>query len=402
MGEDRKEVLTMRPISRLPVPPQSRGARTRRRGAVLAFTVISIVVLIGFASLTIDVGYMYSVRADLQNAADAAAITAASAYATDQAIIARVAGDDEAASTLSNLAFSRSATLTNLNASLGRGSTIFEATDLTLGRIALGASTDPIDPGAPVSAFNAVRAVARRDEGSANGRVELFFARIFGYSETDVTASAVAAFDDRVVAVAGGSLIPFTIHINIFENEMANGSDAYEYDATSEAVSSGSDGVHEIHLYPYDNSPGNFGLLDIGPSSNSANDLKTQIEDNIPHEHLEMTFGTADFRFVDDEGNPATYLVSGNPGLKASLQDAIQSRVGDVVGVFVHNGVSGNGANTKYNVVGLRFVRVMDVKLSGNPKYLRVQPVVYSRDGITVDPGAPSTNGLIGNLVLAR
>jgi Flp pilus assembly protein TadG len=43
----------------------------RRRGTAIVFTSAMIVVLIGFASLTLDVGALYGARADLQNAADA-------------------------------------------------------------------------------------------------------------------------------------------------------------------------------------------------------------------------------------------------------------------------------------------------------------------------------------------
>ena len=64
--------------------------------------------------------------------------------------------------------------------------------------------------------------------------------------------------------------------------------------------------------------------------------------------------------------------------------------------------MSGNGANTSYTIVDLRFARVMDVKLNGNPKYFRIQPVIYSGEGVGTGPNAPSTGGLIGRVVLAR
>ena len=39
--------------------------------------------IVGFAALTIDLGILYSTKADLQNAADAAALAGVSAYTTD-------------------------------------------------------------------------------------------------------------------------------------------------------------------------------------------------------------------------------------------------------------------------------------------------------------------------------
>src|SRR3989304_9625188 len=44
------------------------------RGAVLVFTVVTLIVLLGFAALTVDVGYLYNTRADLQDTADAAVL----------------------------------------------------------------------------------------------------------------------------------------------------------------------------------------------------------------------------------------------------------------------------------------------------------------------------------------
>src|SRR5918993_962799 len=54
---------------------QHRGQRDR--GAVLVWTAIVLVVLIGFAGLAIDFGYAYYTGQKLQNAADGAALAGA-------------------------------------------------------------------------------------------------------------------------------------------------------------------------------------------------------------------------------------------------------------------------------------------------------------------------------------
>jgi hypothetical protein len=56
-----------------------------KKGQVLVFFAISVVVLLGFAALGIDVGYMYSVRHDLQRSADAGALAGASRFINDVA-----------------------------------------------------------------------------------------------------------------------------------------------------------------------------------------------------------------------------------------------------------------------------------------------------------------------------
>ena len=52
------------------------------RGQVLVLVALAIFALLGFAALGIDVGYMYSVRHELQRCADAGALAGASAFTT--------------------------------------------------------------------------------------------------------------------------------------------------------------------------------------------------------------------------------------------------------------------------------------------------------------------------------
>src|SRR3954471_19460275 len=57
--------------------PAGAGRRERHRGGVIVFTVIVMLVLIGFTGLAIDWGYMTWNAQKLQNAADAAALAGA-------------------------------------------------------------------------------------------------------------------------------------------------------------------------------------------------------------------------------------------------------------------------------------------------------------------------------------
>src|SRR5688500_20408515 len=50
---------------------------SRRRASVAVLTAFSGTVLVGFASLSVDVGMLYNVRAELQRTADAAAMAGA-------------------------------------------------------------------------------------------------------------------------------------------------------------------------------------------------------------------------------------------------------------------------------------------------------------------------------------
>ena len=80
------------------------------------------------------------------------------------------------------------------------------------------------------------------------------------------------------------------------------------------------------------------------------------------------------------------------------------SRVGDIVAFFLHDHVDNSGANSIYRVTQIRFARVMDVKLQevASTRGLLVQPVTYTGPGVIVVPGAPSSGGVAGKIVLAR
>ncbi len=55
-----------------------------QRGTTAVLVVVTIPVLLGMAALTIDVGYIYNLRAQVQNTADAAALAGASAVKESQ------------------------------------------------------------------------------------------------------------------------------------------------------------------------------------------------------------------------------------------------------------------------------------------------------------------------------
>jgi hypothetical protein len=52
----------------------------RNRGQVIVMFTLALFVLVGFVALGIDVGYMYSVKNDLQRSADAGALAGAYAF----------------------------------------------------------------------------------------------------------------------------------------------------------------------------------------------------------------------------------------------------------------------------------------------------------------------------------
>lgn len=379
----------------------------RRHGAAAVFSLVLLVVLIGFASLTLDVGAMYNTRADLQNAADAAAMAAASAYITPEMTAIRLGKSTDISEVL-QFGIARAQATGLSNRSFAAGGTTISSDDIEFGWIDVESATSDLDAGVAPNKHNAVRVTTRRTKESANGPLYLFFAPIFGKHTANVTATAVAVFDDRfgrfdVAIPQSAPLWPFTIEENEYKMWTLSAADEFTYDE-DQGVQSGKDGVSEVQLYPDKLASGNYGLLNIGSPSQGTTDLSNQILNGVSPSDLQTETGSSELTFYDDSGDPQSYEMTGNPGLKASLNDSVSKRIGDIVGFFLHDSVSGSGSGTTYRITGIRFARVMDVNLKGSSSQrgLWVQPVTYLGPGVIIISGAPTSDGVAGRIVLAR
>ena len=380
----------------------------RRRRASTAVTVcIFVPVFLGFAALTVDVGVLYNTRGDLQNAADAAAMAAAHGYTTTRAMQVRM-GTSSSSAEMEQAAVQGARGVTDKSPLFGNTYVKINDSDVTMGWIDVESSNSPLQSGAVPSTWNAVHVITRRSDDSPNGPATLFFAGIFGLHHTDVSASAVAAFDDHFSGMETSEsqvlIWPFTRDIDDYEMQLTTGGDDFGYDVDSDSILSGADGMREVILYPGDEAPGNYGLINVGPPSLSASELAYQIANSISQSDFEMTFGSTELHFFDASGEPTPYNIPGNSGLKSKLEDAIKLKVGDFVGFFLHDQVSGTGSNTVYRVVGMRFGRVMNVALqiSSKSRGLWIQPMTYDGPGVFTRKEAPTSNGAAGTIVLVR
>ncbi len=94
-------------------------------------------------------------------------------------------------------------------------------------------------------------------------------------------------------------------------NDMLSGNadDDWTWDAESEQVSAGADGILEINLYPQETgSPGNRGTVDIGSSNNSTADIARQIVEGVSIEDLAYHGGKLQF---DEDGE---LMLNGDTG----------------------------------------------------------------------------------------
>ncbi len=386
----------------------TRPTRTRRhRGTVAPSLALLLPVLVGFAALTIDVGYMLLVRTQLQSAADAAALAGVSAYLDDVALAEDQSG-------LIRLATWRAQETSRRNESAG-DPTILETMDVTLGRHDFDNRTGPL---LSDGRWNAVQVTVRRTRGGSNGPVRLFFAGIFGYTDTELTATARAVVDDRFAAydaeqqAQDGALIPFTVHEEIYADMVVNGPDNFSYDGQ---VRHSGDDIPEIVLYPWkwsnehldeegNDGAGNFGALVIGIDNLGTQPLEEQILNGLTSDQLLSTFGTSQLVFKDEDGEELGYWVDGNTGMSAGIKDAVEARIGDVVGFFLHRTLIDPGSNATYYVTGIRYGRIVDVNMTGNPdlRSVTIQPAAYTGPSIVVNETATSTDGQVIRQMLVQ
>jgi len=366
------------------------------RGSVAPLTAISMVGLLGFSALTVDVGLLYNARTELQRAADAAALAGASQLLDQD----RLAGSVEMSAEIAaaRLAAARTAAL---NTVLGSGPLV-DSNDQNLpdGDLVIGYLNNPDNLGevpatVNLNQANSVQVLVRRDS-VRNGPVALTFARVLGFTSSNVSATATATFKDgvfgyRVTGETGNAeLLPLALHVDAWNALLAGTTttgDQYSYDSGT-GVSSGSDGILELNLYPGAGPtqlpPGNFGTVDIGPPNNSTADISRQIRYGVNEEDLAYFGGELTL------GADGTLLLQGDTGLSAGIKDDLTAIIGKPRAIPLFSTVAGPGNNAVFTVVGFAGIRILNVKLTGamNNKNVIIQPAFVIDDSVITGPGS--------------
>jgi len=170
-----------------------------RRGAVVVQVAVGMTAILGFATLSVDVGLMYSAKAQLQNVADSAALAASSQ-------LANYLEAQELGVSVVELATQAAIQYGEENEVLGEsmvitanesefGYSIWNSEDQKFGFVP--------EEGEPGDDVNAVRITARRQADGQNGPVDLIFGGIFGKHTADVQARATAILVPRDIIIVG-------------------------------------------------------------------------------------------------------------------------------------------------------------------------------------------------------
>lgn len=294
----------------------SGASRTNERGAAAVLVAFSMVALLGFTALAVDVGAMYAEKAQLQNGADATALAIAGDCAKGLNCATAMANQDNR--------------LADANANDGSTGTF--------------SVTQP--------ASNTVRVETNAQAaGSTEDSFALYFARVLGHESSVIHAVAEASWGSPSTATT----LPWTISKCVFEKYLSPSQLA---ELTSTGNFTGDPTPTHVLLRYDENTPtypgcaaqngyapGGFGWLDTD------------------------TGCSADINVANSEvgSNPGNDLPQACSNMPATIKDS------PILIPLFSNAVA-NGNKTRYSLVGFLAFQVTGYKFGGGPSLTSLDP----------------------------
>lgn len=387
----------------------SSAQRHARWGGIATISAATMIVAVGFVALAVDVGYMTQTKAQMQAAADGAALSAALEMPAGWG-----AGKSSTADQVSTAAKSAAQTVATTYRVGEQASAYLDTTrDLRFGQRSMNANGAWVETWG-TSPYNMVEVTIHRDQQLAgttatrgDQQLPLFFAPVLstGQKSALLTAKGTAALSPgNGFYIPPGSgktcpLLPIALDETTWNNLINSGigSDNYKYNSNG-TVTSGADGIKEVTLYPdgTNTTAGNRGTVDIGPANNSTADLSRQIR-NGPNE--------ADLSYFGGKVQiPASGLLAlnGDTGLSAGIKDDLAAIIGQPRAIPIFRSVSGPGNNATYQICKFVGIRILYVNLTGSPsqKAVIVQPAPVFSGMIIGTPGTMQPDSIMTSLKL--
>ena len=323
-----------------------------RRGVVAVNVAVLLIPIMAFLALALDCGYLLNIRTELQSAADAAALAAV------RELVPNAIGEQD---TNKVKATARTYAQGNMNNSSFK----INDADIQIGRY------DPSKIYSKVSflsggPYDTVRITVRRDH-TANSAVRLYFARVIGIPECDVSATATAVLPRTGVFHVGDGVLPFAVTTKVWDN--ADFGDQFTtygdkvVDAYGKTI------------------PGNRGTVDIGKSNNSTSDASDQILKGLRQSDLDALYagGRIPNNKYIDTALPIT--VQADPGLSSGLKSAVQAIHGQLRYMPIYESAGGNGNNAQYQIVKWGQVKVVSSNWNGSKNTYIVFQKTKAYDG---------------------
>ena len=356
----------------------------KRRGAIAPMMALLLIPMTAAVAFAINLSYLTGTKAELQNAADAAALAGAEQLMNGfvQYALPQQSNQSGLVSSSQSSATSSAQRFASYNAAGPVSSLVLNNSDVQFGfRDSLGNFSFPPPAGTYPNTVN----VTMRMDSTANGPLALFFGNALGVTSSSMTATASATIftASAVQTFSSGSgsgssgvkspLLPVGLDINYWNQFLRNG---VSPDGT---VHSGPNGAPQIQVYPYPGSaPGNFGLVCIGPPATDCPTFQNWILNGPSASDLAYLTGNGLVPATPEAPQPWI----GGPGMKSSLTVDFASSVGQprLIPVFEpistspYQAAGAQGSSAFYNVVGFVGVTITEAQGEGFHTLIAVQP----------------------------
>jgi Flp pilus assembly protein TadG len=375
--------------------PSVRANRRPRRGTVVPTLAVFLVVLVAMLAFSVDLGRVALCRAQLQNAADSAALAGASALGTDNQIVPYQSGIQASDIASARALAQQFAQANGYDVNATTSVVLDRNNDVGTGILSYPYSLSSAYATSGTTAFNSVT-VGTHIDSTHGGNLNFFFAPVLRQFFTQVGATATATVQLFPVAsvkpVYGSSspFLPITMSYSDWQKMVNNqtGVDDYGYNASTGQVTSGSDGLQEQQLYPGSNvTSSNNGLLQFGTSSHSNRVLSDELSNGPTYDQMIAQWPPSGSPPWNDQH---TFTINADPGWRAEDFDALADSIGKVRLIPINDGTSpGSGANGFYTIVKLAPVRILTSNKGGkNSGSAMVQPAVLN-DGTLIPDTTP-------------
>ena len=396
----------------------SRSQRHARRGSIVVWSAVTMIAVLGFTALAVDVGFLTQVKTQMQAAADGSALSAALELPNGWG-----AGKSSTPSQVDS-AGRTAAQSVAMTYRLGEQASAYLDTtrDVRFGQRTKDANGAWVESWG-TSPYNIIEVTIHRDQPLAGNvatrgdqQIPLLFAKVMGNQTSSLTAVATVTLSPgNGFYIPPGSgltcpILPLALDETTWNNLIIGGvgSDNYSYisngsvgcpSTSTNPVTNGPDGIKEVSLYPDSSNSlpsGNRGSVDIGPSNNSTADLSRQIRYGANEADLAIFGG----KLQIPEGG--LLALNGDTGLSAGIKDDLAAIIGQPRVIAIFRSVSGTGNNATYQICKFVGVRVMFVQLTGSPsqKKVVVQPAPVFDGSVICSPGAMQVDSIMSSLKL--
>jgi Flp pilus assembly protein TadG len=293
---------------------QRAHAGSRRQGAVVPLVAMLIVPFTGMVAFALDIAWIVQSRGDLQNAADAAALAGAEQLMNGfvQYSLPGQTGKSTILSTAETSAKTYAKNFASYNTAGGVSSLTLKDADIEFG---FTDASNNYTAAPSYSGFPNTIKVTMRLDSSANGALHLFFAPVLGMTSSNVQATAAATIYTANItnfqSTPGVGMLPMTLDINAWNTYIQTGLSS---DGTTHAAANG---APQMQVYPSPNlAPGNFGMLSLDDSSNSASAISGWISNGLSASDI-TALQSANLLPLQST-NPGLWDWKGAPGFKSS------------------------------------------------------------------------------------